>query len=115
MYSSHRSFSILHFFLGELYYKLSGVPWLPVNNCVLRKRALLEHGGYGKVVCEDLDFGLRAKGLSGIVYDKNMVVNLSDRRFMDEGFFNTVLLWARSDLKIFRGEGVDSEKYRATR
>ncbi len=103
------------FLLGRLFYKLSGEPWLPVNNCTIRKSTLFEYGGYRNVVCEDLDFGRRAKGLSGIIYNKDMVVKLSDRRFRTEGFFKTVWLWARSDLRIFRGGGIDSKDYRVTR
>lgn len=105
----------LVFFMGKLFYRISDVPWLPVNNCALRKRILFQYGGYKNVVCEDLDFGMRAKGLRGIVYSKGLLVTLSDRRFRDEGFLNTVLLWMKSDLKLFGGKAIDSKKYRATR
>ncbi len=103
------------FFMGWLYYRLTRVPWLPVNNCAIRKRVLHECGGYGNVVCEDLDFAVRAKGLDGVLYDSKMLVTLSDRRFKDEGFLRTVWLWFTSDLKILQGGGIDSRQYRATR
>lgn len=112
---SYNFFARLIFFMGEIYYRITKVPWLPVNNCALRKRVLFRYGGYRKIVCEDLDFAVRAKGLTGVVYDKNMMVTLSDRRFEDEGFLQTVLLWARSDYKIMKGEGLDSGDYKATR
>jgi glycosyltransferase involved in cell wall biosynthesis len=112
---TYNYFARLVFFLGRFWFGFSGTPWMPVNNCALRKSVLQAHGGYRDVVCEDLDFAQRAKGLEGIVYEKNMVVTLSDRRFIDEGFLNTVWLWVRSDLRIFRGRGIDSREYRATR
>jgi glycosyltransferase involved in cell wall biosynthesis len=103
------------FFMGWMYYRMTRVPWLPVNNCAIRKSLLHECGGYGNVVCEDLDFAVRAKGLKGVLYDPKMLVTLSDRRFKDEGFLRTVWLWFASDLKILGGGGIDSRQYRATR
>ena len=112
---TYNMFARTIFFMGWLYYRITRVPWLPVNNCAIRKSRIEACGGYGKVVCEDLDFAMRARGLEGVVYRYRMRVKLSDRRFRDEGFLRTVWLWFASDLKILGGGGIDSRQYRATR
>ncbi len=100
------------FKIAEFFYWTERIPWMPVNNCALRKEALFKYKGFGPVQCEDLDFSMRAKGLPGMKYDRFLRVWLSDRRFIKDGFVKTVLLWIRSDLSILDGEGMDSAGYR---
>ena len=100
------------FKIAEFFYWTERIPWMPVNNCALRKEALFKYKGFGPVQCEDLDFSMRAKGLKGMKYDRFLRVWLSDRRFIKDGFVKTVLLWIRSDLSSIDGEGFDSAGYR---
>ena len=47
-----------------------------------------------------------------VIYDRNVIVTLSDRRFRESGFFRTVLLWILADLRIWFGKGKDAKDYR---
>ena len=87
---------------GLLNYRLTGTPWMPVNNIAIRRDFLLARGGWRNVVCEDLDFAVRNRGLVGVVYEPRMQVILSDRRFVKDGFLRTVLLWGRANLRVLR-------------
>lgn len=100
------------FKIAEFFYWTEKIPWMPVNNCALRKEALFKYQGFGPVQCEDLDFSMRARGLPGMRYDRFLRVWLSDRRFVADGFVKTVLLWLRTDLSILDGEPPDSAGYR---
>jgi glycosyltransferase involved in cell wall biosynthesis len=94
-------YSLLVFITGLLYYKMMGYPWMPWNNCAIKKQTFLEKGGLRNVICEDYDFAQRAKGIKTI-YDIKMKVILSDRRFRNEGFLKTLWLWVKSDYAILR-------------
>jgi len=96
----YNSFSWLTFLTGKIYYDFKKIPWMPINNYAIRKSTFFSYGGLRKVVCEDFDFGSRAKGLKGVKYDFKLNVSLSDRRYRKEGFLRTVLLWFLSDLKV---------------
>jgi len=87
---------------GFLNYRITGTPWMPVNNVAIKKDVLLSRGGWWNVVCEDLDFAVRNRGLKGIAYCPKMQVSLSDRRFVSDGFIKTVLLWGRANARIIR-------------
>ena len=100
------------FKIAEFFYWTERIPWMPVNNCALRKKALFKYKGFGPVQSEDLDFSMRAKGMPGMKYDRFLRVWLSDRRFRSDGFVKTVMQWIRSDLSILDGEGMDSTGYR---
>ncbi len=104
-------------FLGSLLnYRVTGTPWMPVNNVAIKKDVLLSLGGWRNVVCEDLDFAMRNRGLGHIRYDTAMQVRLSDRRFVKDGFLKTVLLWARANVRIMRrSEALVSSKYEEIR
>jgi glycosyltransferase involved in cell wall biosynthesis len=91
------------FILGIINYSLTKTPWMPVNNCAIRKDVFLKYGGLKNIVCEDYDFALRAKGINNI-YDVKMRVFLSDRRFKKEGFLKTIALWTRSVIAILRNK-----------
>jgi glycosyltransferase involved in cell wall biosynthesis len=109
-------FSKLTFDVGKLNYKMNRIPWMPVNNCAIKKDFFLRFGGLHNVVCEDLDFAMRAKGIRNVVYDKKLNVTLSDRRFVKEGFFRTVWVWTKSDIAILRNKNkVLATDYNATR
>jgi glycosyltransferase involved in cell wall biosynthesis len=108
-------FSVLVYTTGIIYYILTKNPWLPVNNCAIRKDVFLNLGGLKNVVCEDYDFAHRAKGINN-VYDNKMKVLLSDRRFEKEGFLRTIWIWIISDLAILRNKNkIESTSYKIIR
>jgi glycosyltransferase involved in cell wall biosynthesis len=96
-------FARVIFILGIINYSLTKTPWMPVNNCAIRKDVFLKYGGLHNIVCEDYDFALRAKGIKN-VYDRGMRVLLSDRRFEKNGFLRTIGLWTRSVIAILRNK-----------
>jgi glycosyltransferase involved in cell wall biosynthesis len=96
----YNTYARLVFMGGFLNYRVSGTPWMPVNNVAIKKDVLLSRGGWRNVVCEDLDFAMRNQGLKKIAYDPLMQVSLSDRRFVNDGFIKTVMMWARANGRI---------------
>jgi len=108
-------YSLLVFGLGVLYYKTTGYPWMPWNNCAIKRELFLEKGGLRNIVCEDYDFAQRAKDIK-TVYNARMRVVLSDRRFRKEGFLKTIWLWVKSDLAIIRKrKTMESTSYKLVR
>ncbi len=101
--------------LGAAGYATLQLPWLPVNNCAFRKEAVLGRGGYRSVVCEDLEFAVRARGLPGVVYDPTIRVFLSDRRFRSESFVRQVVAWAHADVRVLVGRPLAARDYGAPR
>ena len=101
--------------LGAAGYAFLHVPWLPVNNCAFRKEVVADRGGFRSVVCEDVDFAMRARGLPGVVYDPALRVTLSDRRFRSRSFLGQVLAWAHADLRIVLGRPFATDAYGAPR
>lgn len=98
-------YSIIVFLIGVVYYRVTGYPWMPWNNCAIKRDVFLERGGLRNLVCEDYDFSQRAKGIKTI-YDRNIQVTLSDRRFREAGFLKTVWLWINSDFAILDKKNV---------
>ncbi len=111
----YNGFARLVFLVGRLSYFFLGMPWLPANNSAIRKERFLKKGGYPNVVCEDIAFGRRAKGLDGVVYDADVQVILSTRRFEKDGFAKTVLAWLWSDFRALTGRGISSLDYKPVR
>ena len=108
-------YSTLVFITGIIYYKLTGYPWMPWNNCAIQKKIFIQKGGLKNVVCEDYDFSQRAKDIN-TVYDSKMIVVLSDRRFKQTGFLKTIWLWIKSDLAILRNKKIrESTSYEIIR
>ena len=108
-------YSLLVFGLGVLYYKTTGYPWMPWNNCAIKRELFIAKGGLRNIVCEDYDFAQRAKDIN-TVYNASMRVVLSDRRFRKEGFLNTLWLWVKSDLSIIRNrKAMESTSYNVVR
>jgi glycosyltransferase involved in cell wall biosynthesis len=105
-------YSIKVFYLARIIHLITGKYWLPANNCVIRKEVFLSVGGYRSVVCEDNDLMKRLPATREVIYDRNVIVTLSDRRFRESGFFRTVLLWILADLRIWFGKGKDAKDYR---
>ena len=97
--------------LGVTGYTAFRMPWLPVNNCAFRKDAIAAKGAFRSVVCEDLDFAVRARGLPGVRYDPHLRVHLSDRRFRSRSFARQVAEWARADLRILLGRPLGTQGY----
>ena len=86
------------FLLGFIAHKLTGNFWVPSNNGAFRKDIFLNMGGYKPFLCEDFEFTKRFRPKKA-TYDYSMIVMLSDRRFKQDGFFKTILFWAKSDVK----------------
>lgn len=108
-------FSVLVYITGIIYYAITKNPWLPFNNCALRKGIFLELGGLTNIVCEDYDFAQKANGIKN-VYDAKMRVVLSDRRFEKEGFLRTIWFWMVNDFAILRNKNtVKSTSYKVIR
>lgn len=103
----YNSYSVGVFYLVRFNHLLTGKYWVPANNCAIRKDVFFSVGGYRSVICEDTDLMARLPPSRDIVYDRNLVVTLSDRRFKDEGFFRTVALWGWSNISAMNGKGVD--------
>ncbi len=108
-------FSRIVWVIAKAGYYILQIPWMPVNNIAIKKDILLKYGGWKNVVCEDLDFAKRARGIK-VKYNIKMRVTLSDRRFRNEGFIKTIILWGISDLKIlFSKKRNLSTDYKVTR
>jgi len=86
---------------------ITGKYWVAANNCAIRKDLFFKAGGYRSVICEDMDLMKRLPASRDVVYDGNLVMLLSDRRFSEIGFFRTVALWGWSNIAAWVGDGVD--------
>jgi glycosyltransferase involved in cell wall biosynthesis len=100
------------FYLGKLIHTVTGKYWIPSNNCAFRKETFFIVRGYRSVVCEDTDMMLRLPPSKNVVYDSNLKLTLSERRFKEEGFFRTIALWGWSNVLAFFGDGKSTEGYR---
>ena len=100
------------FYSGKLMHALTGKYWIPANNCAFRKETFFSVGGYRSVVCEDTDMMFRLPPSRNVVYDSNLKLTLSDRRFKEHGFFRTVVLWGWSNVVAFFGSGKSTQGYR---
>ena len=103
----YNTYSVSVFHMVKLGHKVTGKYWIPANNCAIRKSVFFSVGGYRSVICEDTDLMKRLPPSRDIVYDRNLVLTLSDRRFKQEGFINTVALWGWSNISAMMGSGVD--------
>lgn len=112
---AYNAFSRGVWWLGTLGYAAFQLPWLPVNNCAFRKEVVTSRGAFRSVVCEDLDFAVRARGLDGVVYDPKLRVHLSDRRFRSRSFLRQVAEWALADLRILFGRPLGTDDYGSPR
>jgi glycosyltransferase involved in cell wall biosynthesis len=99
-------------FVYDSYSRINRECWVPSNNSAFRKDVFLNAGGYRSVVCEDADLMRRLPRTRNIIYDNQLVLDLSDRRFRQHGFFRTVVLWSWGNLKLILGSKVDSENYK---
>lgn len=106
------SYSRKVFCIGILMYKITGKYWIPANNGAYKKSVFFSVGGFRSVVCEDMDITQRLKPSKKVMYDDRLIVTLSDRRFRENGFFRTILLWVWSDILIIFGKGACTEGYR---
>jgi len=106
------SYSRIIFLMGKANHAISRECWVPSNNSAFRKDVFLSAGGYRSVVCEDADLMRRLPRTGNIIYDDRLVLDLSDRRFRQHGFFRTVALWSWGNLKLILGSKVGSEDYK---
>lgn len=105
-------YSVPVFWLANAAHKVSGKYWLAANNNAIRKDIFMSVGGYRSVVCEDNDLMKRLPSCKNVRYDSGLVVTLSDRRFRQDGFIRTVLLWAYANIRVWIGRGMGTEGYR---
>lgn len=108
----YNAYSVPVFWLAKITHKITGKYWLAANNNVIRKDIFFSVGGYRSVVCEDNDLMRRLPASKHVKYDSELVVTLSDRRFKEDGFFRTVLLWTGANIKVWLGRGMSTDGYR---
>jgi glycosyltransferase involved in cell wall biosynthesis len=89
-------------FIGRIGYALKKVPCMPANDSAIKKELFFRYGGYHNVVLEDYDFALRARGKINIIYDKSLLVTLSDRRFQKEGFLKMFWSWTKCGIAVVK-------------
>ncbi len=106
------TYSRMIFLLARVNHVLTKECWVPSNNSAFRKDVFLKAGGYRSVICEDSDLMRRMPRTRNIVYDSGMTLDLSDRRFRQNGFFRTVVLWGWSNLSLILGNKVCSADYK---
>lgn len=106
------SYSRIIFMMAKMNHAITRECWVPSNNSAFKKEVFLKAGGYRSVICEDSDLMRRLPRTKNIIYDDRLTVDLSDRRFRQNGFFRTVALWGWSNLKLIMGSKVGSEDYK---
>lgn len=111
--AAYDAFARAVWWMGVVGYRAFAIPWLPVNNAAVRRETLVARGGYRPVVCEDLDFGIRARGMPGVVYDPSLRVHLSDRRFRSGSFLRQIGRWAQADIRVILGRPLAASEYGA--
>ncbi len=99
------------FYLSKIHNRLTKECCFPSNNAAFKREAFLACGGYRSVVCEEADLMRRFKS-HNVIYDPRLVVLLSDRRFKQHGFLNTLALWAKGHLKLILEDGLKSHDYK---
>jgi glycosyltransferase involved in cell wall biosynthesis len=102
--------SCFHF--ARLTHAFTGKYWMAANNCAFRKSHFLRAGGFRSVVCEDTDLVRRLPPSLNVVYDSDLVLTLSDRRFEQHGFLRTVGFWGISNIAAMMGSGRSTDGYR---
>ena len=105
-------YSVPVFYLAKFTHALTGKYWLAANNNVIRKDVFFSVGGYRSVVCEDNDLMKRLPANRKVKYDSKLIVTLSDRRFKEDGFIRTILLWTKANIKVWFGRGMSTDGYR---
>jgi glycosyltransferase involved in cell wall biosynthesis len=100
------------FHSSRLTHTLTGKFWIPANNSAYRKDVFFSVGGFRSVVCEDTDMMHRMPPSRNVVYDPDLVLTLSDRRFRENGFFRTLALWGWSNVTCLAGNGTSTKGYR---
>jgi len=108
----YNTFSTGIFRAAQVMHAITGKYWIAANNCAFRKEVFFSVGGYRSVICEDTDMMKRLPPSRGIVYDSNLILTLSDRRFRQHGFFRTLGLWGWSNIAAFIGNGASTSGYR---
>ncbi len=108
----YNTYSKLVFYSAALTHKITGKYWLAANNSAYRRCVFFSVGGFRSVVCEDMDMMQRLPPSKNVKYDKDIILTLSDRRFREDGFFRTLILWLWSDILLLLGKGVDTKGYR---
>jgi len=106
------SYSKWVFHSARITHSITGKYWIPANNCAYRKDHFFSVGGFRSVVCEDTDMMYRMPASRKVVYDGGLLLELSDRRFKEAGFFRTVGLWGISNVAAFFDKGLSTDGYR---
>jgi len=108
----YNGYSRLIFAMAKAMHKITKECWVPSNNSAFRKDIFLEAGGYRSVICEDSDLMRRLPRSKYFKHDDNLIVTLSDRRFKQNGFFRTMILWSWGNISLIIGSKVGSEDYK---
>lgn len=100
------------FYIQKSTYKFLGKSWFNGNCSAIRKDVFLENGGFKDVICEDFEFGIKNTKYLNMAFDKKLNVILSDRRYKEEGFINTTLLWTKSIIMILLNKEIKTDEYK---
>ena len=109
---TYNTFAKLVFHTANVTHKVTGKYWFAANNCAFRKSVFIGVGGYRSVVCEDTDLTRRLPASKNVKYDGKLRLYLSDRRFKEDGFLQTIWLWGTSNIAATIGRGKSTQGYR---
>jgi len=105
---------ILYFFIRNIIHGASvlGLYCTGGTNSAFRKEVFEKIGGYKSLPhSDDVEIAFRLKREGRIVYDRNLFVRMSVRRLEKRGYFNTLLLWLKGDLRLIFGLDIKEIDY----
>ncbi|MFA5771954.1 MAG: glycosyltransferase family 2 protein [Thermoplasmata archaeon] len=100
----YNMYSILIFYMIKIAYIGTKIPCIVANNSAFSKEAYLEHGGYPTTIGDEVGIARNFKGVKDIIYDSDVKVYLSDRRFTERGFLTILGIWARGSVRAIFGQ-----------
>ncbi len=109
---TYNTFAQLVFQTAKMAHKVTGKYWFAANNCAFRKSVFMSVGGYQSVICEDTDLTRRLPPSKNVKYDGKLRLYLSDRRFREDGFLETLWLWGKGNVAAGLGKGKSTVGYR---
>ena len=108
--ASRLTFKLLRTFIRATsrlgYYCLGG------TNSAFKKAAFLNIDGYRNLPhSDDVDLGFRMRKIGKIVFDKDIDVAISTRRFEKQGYMKVLWIWFKGDLRLFMGKSIPKIDY----
>lgn len=74
------------------------------TNTAVKREAFFKAGGYSDYpLCDDVELGLRLRKLGKIVYDEQLKVRMSARRFNKYGILSVLKTWLKGDVLLLLG------------